>query len=73
MKLCCLCAEKGKYVYNFQHILADLGKEGEWAHVACIQEARAKASKAAEAQGGPRSLRMGFRLSQIHRSPNCIG
>lgn len=73
MKICCCCAEGGKYVYNFAHILADLGKKGEWAHVACIQEARAKAQAKAEAQGGPRSLRTGFRLSQIHRSPNCMG
>jgi len=73
MQLCCLCNTKGKYVYNFEHILADLKKEGTLAHVACIQDARVKAQKAAEARGAPRSLRTGFRMSQLHRSPNCSG
>lgn len=73
MKTCCLCVGGNKYVYDFEHILADLHVRGTWAHVACIQTARAAAQKAAEAQGAPRSLRTGFRMSQIHRSPHCSG
>lgn len=71
MQTCCICAMKGKHVYNFEHILADLKIEGTCAHVACIQDARAKFYKAAEAQGASR--RSGFRVSQVRRSPHCTG